>query len=80
MLLDRKLDENCWNFCHSLGIATLGGWRKADGWNLTWMVNATTDSRRALRYWTIGIRPELWSEEMDTESALAFAKYPFASM
>lgn len=80
MLADKPLDENCWNFCHSLGIATLGRWRKTEGWDLSWMLDAESDSQRSLRYWIIGVRPELWSSELEEESIAAFANYPFARM
>lgn len=74
----RPLDRNCWDFCRALGNATLAGYRKERGWDLAWMLNTSSDSQRCLRYWTLGVRPDLWTDALAAETNDAFSGYPFA--
>ncbi len=68
LLRDRHLDTLAFNFCHAIGIEVLSRRRVDTGWDLSWMLTSTLPCQVCLRYWTIALRPEIGSDELDAET------------
>ncbi len=77
LLANRRLDENSYQFCRSFGRGVLSNYRKATGWDLRWMLGPASDCQVCLRYWTIGVLPDLWSDEAEDQTESMIANYPF---
>ena len=66
---NKKLDSNIYAFSRALGQTVLSSYRGELGWDLEWMTTPMSDSQRCLMYWVLGVKPELWSDQLE-ESAL----------
>jgi hypothetical protein len=71
------LDARCYEFCREVGRVILGNYRSLPGWDLVWMTVRGSPSQVCLRYWTIGIKPTLWGEELERETRATLKDYPF---
>lgn len=74
LLLSRPLDRLIFEFCSALGHIVLGGWRKVPGWNLTWMLGSCSDAQACLRYFTMGLSPDLWTDALEHETTTILRK------
>lgn len=60
-------------FCRALGTTLLSRYRGSDfGWDLGWMTGPATPSQLCLRYWVLGLRPDLFDDSLfsKTQSVL----------
>lgn len=73
----RDLTEQTYQFCREVGRVTLGEFRRAVQWDLSWMAGDARPAQACLRYWTIGVKPELWTDALEQETMLILAPYPF---
>lgn len=64
-LHSRTLDEVTYQFSRAVGRQLLGEYRSHRGWDLEWMLGDATPAQVAFRYWTIGVKPSLWSEALE---------------
>lgn len=55
-------------FCQAIGREVLGRYRENRDWDLSWMAESASPSQACLRYWTLGVKPELWTDELSTEA------------
>ncbi|MGB1016726.1 MAG: hypothetical protein ACPG4T_21485 [Nannocystaceae bacterium] len=76
-LRGRSLDRNVYEFCRALGRAAVAGYRHHTGWDLTFMSQEGTPSQVCLRYWTLGLKPELWDRFVEEETMAILSRYPF---
>jgi RimJ/RimL family protein N-acetyltransferase len=76
-LATRPLDESCYQFCRDFGRHLLSGFRGHPGWCLDWMLGKCAPSRACLRYWTLGVKPELWQADVEAATRRVLSGYPF---
>ena len=74
---DRLLDSNYYEFCRALGRSILAAHRTETGWDLMWMLNPESDPQRCLMYWTLAVRPDLWTDEVEEATIASLERYPF---
>jgi len=71
------LDELCYEFCRAVGRQVLAVYREQPGWDLAWMLEAPKPSQACLRYWTLGVKPQLWDAQVEQETMDILKEYPF---
>jgi hypothetical protein len=73
----RELTEQTHQLCRQVGRVTLGNFRRDPHWDLSWMTATAQPAQACLRYWTIGVKPELWTDALEQQTMLVLARYPF---
>lgn len=73
----RELTEQTYQLCREVGRATLGSFRRCADWDLVWLTGAALPAQACLRYWTIGVKPELWTAALEEQTTVVLAPYPF---
>lgn len=73
----RALDQPCYEFSRAVGRELLGEFRRCSGWDLRWMSVGGTPSQTCFRYWVIGVKPDLWTPQLENESMRVLGAYPF---
>ncbi len=74
---DRTLDENCYNFCRAFGSVIVARRPIDTGWDLSWMLSSQRPSQACLRYWILGVKTDLWTEQVKNETTSILSAYPF---
>jgi hypothetical protein len=75
---DRELDKLIFNFCQAIGIELLSKRSIYRGWNLLWMLDSKIPSQVCLRFWTLALRPELWSADLERETQEILSEHGLA--
>lgn len=75
LMADRELDENCYQFCRDVGRQTLGAYRHDTRWDLSWMLGECSPSQACFRYWVIGVRPDLWSDDLEANTMEILSRF-----
>ncbi|WP_437537461.1 hypothetical protein WME79_18335 [Sorangium sp. So ce726] len=73
----RTLDESCYQFCRDFGRQLLARYRDDPRWDLEWMLAVPSAAQACFRYWTLGVKPALWSGRVEAETLSALDGHPF---
>lgn len=73
----RDLDENTYHLSRALGGELLGAYRSDPRWSLDWMTNPQSAAQACLLYWTIAVKPEKYTSELEQQVTILLADSVF---
>lgn len=62
----QELDEKVYEFSREFGRQLLGKYRHDRRWNLDWVTSPRSSAQACFLYWTIGVKPERYTEDLES--------------